>query len=206
MPTSTRLIIARHGNTFRADQNPTRVGARTDLPLTEDGEEQALKLGHHLASMNIMPSAVFTSELKRTIDTARLACVALDCAAPNTPLKFLNEIDYGPDENQTDEFVLKRLGDNALKNWDEMAVMPDDWSPRPVEILVNWKSFLKDCVTNRKDQTTMVVTSNGIARFALPHTQNGADLPMKLKTGAFGILEYDDTSSVWHVKDWNIRP
>ena len=120
--------------------------------------------------------------------------------------KFLNEIDYGPDENQTDEFVLKRLGDNALKNWDEMAVMPDDWFPRPVEILVNWKSILKDCATNRKDQTTLVVTSNGIARFALPHTKNGSNFPMKLKTGAFGILEYDDTTSGWCVKDWNIRP
>ncbi|MCB1558794.1 MAG: histidine phosphatase family protein [Alphaproteobacteria bacterium] len=203
---ATRIIIARHGNTFREGDTPTRVGARTDLPLTEGGEEQALKLGHHLASMGIKPQAVFTSELKRTIDTARLACVAMGCDTPSSPLKFLNEIDYGPDENQTDEFVIKRLGDNVLKDWDEQAVMPDDWSPRPVEILVNWKSFLKSCTENRKGQTTMVVTSNGIARFALPHTQNGANLPMKLKTGAFGILEHDDTIGNWHVKDWNIRP
>ena len=29
---TTRLIIARHGNTFEKGQTPTRVGGRTDLP------------------------------------------------------------------------------------------------------------------------------------------------------------------------------
>ena len=31
----TRIIIARHGNTFTKDQTPLRVGAGTDLPLVE---------------------------------------------------------------------------------------------------------------------------------------------------------------------------
>ena len=30
------LIIARHGNTFRPGETPTRVGSRTDLPLVEE--------------------------------------------------------------------------------------------------------------------------------------------------------------------------
>ena len=29
-------MIVRHGNTFRAGETPTRVGARTDLPLVEE--------------------------------------------------------------------------------------------------------------------------------------------------------------------------
>ena len=37
----TRLIIARHGNTFDAGDIPTRVGRRTDLPLVASGEAQA---------------------------------------------------------------------------------------------------------------------------------------------------------------------
>ena len=32
---TTRIIIARHGNTFTKEQTPTRVGGRTDLPLVE---------------------------------------------------------------------------------------------------------------------------------------------------------------------------
>ena len=31
-----KLVIVRHGNTFRAGETPTRVGARTDLPLVEE--------------------------------------------------------------------------------------------------------------------------------------------------------------------------
>ena len=31
----TRILIARHGNTFTKDQTPTRVGRHTDLPLVE---------------------------------------------------------------------------------------------------------------------------------------------------------------------------
>ena len=39
-------MIVRHGNTFRAGETPTRVGARTDLPLVE--EERARSAGRYL--------------------------------------------------------------------------------------------------------------------------------------------------------------
>ena len=41
-----RLIIARHGNTFRPGETPTRVGAGTDLPLVE--ETRARSIGRYL--------------------------------------------------------------------------------------------------------------------------------------------------------------
>ena len=41
-----KLVIVRHGNTFRAGETPTRVGARTDLPLVE--EERARSAGRYL--------------------------------------------------------------------------------------------------------------------------------------------------------------
>ncbi len=202
----TQIIIARHGNTFRSDETPTRVGARTDLPLTEDGEEQALKLGHRFKSENIKPDLVFTSQLRRTIDTARLACLAMGCSNEPHQLAFLDEIDYGPDENQTEDKVIERIGAHAIKNWDTQGIMPADWSPRPPAILLNWQNFLKDCVSQYRGKTIFIVTSNGIARFALAYMQNGRDFPLKLKTGAFGILDYDEEHEIWRVSDWNIRP
>ncbi|HPQ50867.1 MAG: histidine phosphatase family protein [Alphaproteobacteria bacterium] len=198
-----KLIIARHGNTFETDQTPTRIGARTDMQLTQAGEEQALKLGHHLKSANRIPDFIYTSCLRRTIDTARLACVAMKCHAPSEQLDFLNEIDYGVDENQPENKVIDRLGEATLKNWDKNGIMPESWTPRPPEILLNWQNFLKDCANNHNGQTIMTVTSNGIARFALAHTENGRDFPLKLSTGAYGILEFDKN---WRVSDWNLRP
>jgi 2,3-bisphosphoglycerate-dependent phosphoglycerate mutase len=200
---TTTLIIARHGNTFNLDQIPTRVGARTDLPLVESGEEQALRLGYHLKSQHIIPDLVFTSNLRRTIDTARLACVAMMCPAPNSQLTFLNEIDYGKDENMHESDVIARHGDLTLKRWDELGEMPDGWSPRPDVIINSWKFFLDGCAKEHNNKTILLITSNGIARFALKHTENGDTIPMKLSTGAYGILKYNQK---WTVTDWNIRP
>lgn len=197
------IIIARHGNTFDPDQMPTRVGARTDLPLVQSGEDQALRLGHHLKSQKLMPDIVYTSTLRRTIDTARLICVAMMCPAPNMPLPFLNEIDYGSDENKPENEVKARLGDMALKRWDELGEMPPEWSPRPHVISDSWQYFLDKCQTDLQDKTILVVTSNGIARFALNYAENGATCPLKLSTGAYGILKFQDK---WLVTDWNIRP
>lgn len=197
------LIIARHGNTFTPDQTPTRVGARTDLPLVERGEDQALRLGHHLKSQKLIPDMVFTSNLRRTIDTARLACVAMMCSAPNTPLSFLNEIDYGVDENKAEPDVIAKHGELALKRWDDLGEMPEGWSPRPDTIIDSWKFFLDGCVKEYQNKKILVITSNGIARFALNHAENGHTVPLKLSTGSYGILKYDGN---WSVTDWNIKP
>lgn len=197
------LIIARHGNTFTPDQTPTRVGARTDLPLVERGEDQALRLGHHLKSQKLIPDMVFTSNLRRTIDTARLACVAMMCSAPNTPLSFLNEIDYGADENKPEPDMIAKHGELALKRWDDLGEMPDGWSPRPDTIIDSWKFFLDGCVKEYQNKKILVITSNGIARFALNHAENGHTVPLKLSTGSYGILKYDGK---WSVTDWNIKP
>lgn len=45
-------MIVRHGNTFRAGETPTRVGARTDLPLVE--EERARSAGRYLREKGIV--------------------------------------------------------------------------------------------------------------------------------------------------------
>ena len=47
-----KLVIVRHGNTFRAGETPTRVGARTDLPLVE--EERARSAGRYLREKGIV--------------------------------------------------------------------------------------------------------------------------------------------------------
>ena len=95
---TTRLIIARHGNTFAPGDTPTRVGRRTDLPLVASGEAQARRIGDYLRRHQMVPDAVFTAPLKRSYDTARLAVEALGRNLPITIDARFSEIDYGPDE------------------------------------------------------------------------------------------------------------
>lgn len=202
---TTTLVIARHGNTFAPNEIPTRVGARTDLPLSSSGEEQALRLGYALKGNNLIPAHVYTSQLRRTIDTARLACVSMACAAENETTDFLNEIDYGPDENKPDVDVHARIGHEALERWDAEGVMPDGWSPSPEIIIQGWKNFLQKIDTKFSGKTVLAVTSNGIARFARNCAVNGQDFPLKLGTGMYGVLK-KDADGQWRMQEWNVRP
>ena len=68
----TNLLIIRHGNTFNPEDTPTRVGCRTDIPLTKSGIEQARALGHFLKQEKLCPDALYASELMRARETATL--------------------------------------------------------------------------------------------------------------------------------------
>lgn len=207
MAAMTTLIIARHGNTFDKGETPRRVGARTDLPLSESGRVQALALGHWLKQSGLYPEAVYSSELQRTKETAQIALAEAGYKEPVFPLAIFNEVDYGPDENLPEDAVIARLGTQALKDWDERAIVPQGWAFDPDRCIKDWQNFARHIVEDEQD-CVMVVTSNGIARFA-PHITGDfegfiAAHKLKISTGAVCVLEYLDER--WHVRDWNIRP
>ena len=203
----TTLIIARHGNTFCPDDIPTRVGCKTDLSLVESGRDQAKKIGLWLKDQGLYPEVVYSAQLKRTMETATLAIQALGYKQPVYPLAIFDEIDSGPDENQPEKKVLERLGQEALDQWNNNAIVPEGWNFDPEECIQNWQNFARHVVEDEQD-CVMVVTSNGIARFA-PHITDNFDAfkshhTLKLSTGALGIFTFDQ--SRWSAKDWNIRP
>lgn len=205
----TTLIIARHGNTFNKGETPTRVGALTDLPLVESGREQAAAIGRYIKeNRHLTPDVVYSSNLQRTIDTARIAVKASGVMNPVYPLDMFNEINYGPDENKPENEVIARLGVEALQKWDEEAIVPDGWLADPRLIIKNWIDFADQIAAHDDNETVLVVTSNGIARFA-PHITGDFEgfrktHDIKLATGALGILKLKDGR--WSVEGWNIRP
>lgn len=213
----TTLIIARHGNTFGPGDTPTRVGAKTDLPLVDKGLKQAQALGRYLKDNNLIPDVAYSSTLMRTKQTAEIALKEAGKSLPVYALGIFDEIDYGPDENKPEAEVIARIGKEAIAAWDKNAIVPDGWEVDPDETIRDWQSFAHqatkthDTVTNNVldiDETVLVVTSNGIARFA-PHITNNFDAfvekySIKLPTGALGILRFTDDN--WHIVDWGIVP
>ncbi|MDX2346108.1 MAG: histidine phosphatase family protein [Legionella sp.] len=200
----THLIIARHGNTFGPGDTPTRVGARTDIPLLQSGIEQAKSIHTYFKKNHIKPDIIYSSELKRTQQTAEHACPNM----PITPLACFNEIDYGPDENQTEADVIARIGQSAIDAWNQHAIVPPGWQVNPRAIIQNWLNFGAMLQKKHANQTIFVVTSNGIARFA-PYLTNNFDAfcenhAIKLKTGALSAFSYINTA--WQVNYWNLRP
>lgn len=191
------LLIARHGNTFDKDDVIRRVGRGTDLPLSESGQRQAVLLGEYLKQFHPEISAVYTSTLKRTIQTATIALAVMHSTLHVTQSDIFDEIDYGPDEGKPETEVVARLGETALQQWDQACVVPEGWKVDPKAITENWENFATDIQHKYANKTVLVITSNGIARFAPKHK-------VKLSTGAVSLVTIENNS--WHAQFTNRKP
>ena len=100
------VSIARHGNT--AWTHSGQHTGLTDLPLTPDGERNAVRLGERLKGMNF--AKVFTSPLQRASKTCELA--GYGRVAETDP--DLVEWNYGKYEGLTSAQILKERPDWQL--------------------------------------------------------------------------------------------
>lgn len=179
------VTIVRHGNTFDADQEPRRIGARTDLPLVASGRDQARALGRCFADQGRIFDRALAAPLQRT--RATLDCIL--ASQPQTPVvesvDWLTEIDHGPDEGQPDSHVVARIGQDALVAWDREARAPDGWIVDSDRRIAGWQDLWEGGRGH-----VLIVTSNGAARFALLSDERlrgqASALPsLKLRTGAY---------------------
>jgi probable phosphoglycerate mutase len=199
---SALVYIVRHGNTFDKGDVVTRVGGRTDLPLSSSGRNQAKALAGHFSRAGIRFATARSGPLKRTRETAS-AILAADPAAPDLLTElFLREIDYGPDENRPEDEVIARIGKPALEAWERDSIPPPGWRVDPAAIVANWQELLSDL--GKEQGAHLIVTSNGIARFALA-AAGDARQDAKLATSAWGVIELDPKGDA-RVTQWNLRP
>ncbi len=209
MSMRTRLLIARHGNTFGSGDVVKRVGT-TDLPLVESGLKQGAMLGAYLKQNDLIPDVIFTSKLKRTVQTAEQAQRSMQTNLPTETLSIFNEIDYGPDENQPEEQVIARVGVEALRAWENIARVPAGWKVDPLELINHWQDFSDRLLRDYAGKTILVVTSNGIARFAPYLTGDfaafSARYDIKISTGALCVFENSLPAKVWGCLKWNVKP
>ncbi len=209
---SRTVYIVRHGNTFDQGDIVTRVGARTDLPLSSSGRVQGEALARHFADQGLVFSAAFSSPLQRTMRTAQMIIAGQEIIAGQDraleiePVEFLREIDYGPDENRPEREVIERIGQPALDLWEGEARVPDGWQIDTGAVTDAWRDFLTG-LGQTATGPALVVTSNGIARFALQLAMAGnhGDYTLKLSTGAYGIIQVGQDGAM-AVADWNVRP
>lgn len=217
------LIIARHGNTFRPGETPTRVGAHTDLPLVE--EDRARGIGRYLKQKGLVPSRILAAPLQRTLNTARLAAEELGNPCPVQPDARFTEVDYGPDENKTEPEVMARLGRlaagagvealspeqveqlgaAAIDLWNAQAIVPDGWVVDVPAIIAAWQQLADEVA---EDETLLCVSSNGVIRFA-PHITGDyaafcADHDIKVPTGGVCIFTCGE-DGVWRCIEWGVK-
>ncbi len=109
-----KLILLRHGQSTWNLEN--RFTGWIDVPLTPLGEREATRAGEHIRDIHL--DEVFTSVLKRAIDTTTLA---LKGAGQEGALvrqdAALNERMYGDLQGLNKADVAKRFGDEQVKIW-----------------------------------------------------------------------------------------
>lgn len=206
-----KLLLVRHGNTFAPGDTPVRVGANEDLPLTAEGEAQALALAEQLATANLCPDVFICGPLKRTRHHTDIIMTHLAAPGSATIDARLTEIDYGPWGGLSDDQIVARFGTQAeqeLRAWDEKSEMPATWAPRPAEITANLRALTNEIAAATGGGTALICSSNGILRFFLELTADGlahhqAAGRAKMSTGAASMLEITDGTA--RVLFWNLK-
>ena len=89
-----KLVLLRHGQS--AWNKTNQFTGWVDVPLTEQGEAEAKRGGELLKEKNVLPDIVFTSLLRRAINTANVALDEADRLwIPVKRSWRLNERHYG---------------------------------------------------------------------------------------------------------------
>lgn len=113
-----RLVIMRHGESTWTDKAVNRFAGWVDVPLTERGREQARHAGELMRDAGILPDALFTSVLRRTIESADLALDVVDRMwVPVIRTWRLNERHYGSFQGQTRPAMRERYGDELFRTY-----------------------------------------------------------------------------------------
>jgi broad specificity phosphatase PhoE len=153
---ATRILLVRHGAT---EWNHTkRAQGHADIALDDEGRQQARHVANELAGENI--AAVYSSDLKRALDTAALIAAAHHVGVGVDPA--FREIDQG-------EWEGLRV-DEIKRRW------PDLWGPArhycarpggesPQQVRARALAGLARVVAKHPGETVAVVTHGGTIRW-----------------------------------------
>jgi broad specificity phosphatase PhoE len=198
----TKILLARHGNTFGPGDTPVWVGAKEDLPLVESGEAQATALGMALAEAGLTPGRIVCGPLKRTRRAAEIVAGLTGFAGTPEIDDRLKEIDYGSWGGKSNDEIVAEFGQAALDTWDRHHRRPDgvDWSPDEATLKANALAAMRDAAAG---PLTLVVTSNGVLRY-MHGALSGPDGNAKVKTGHVCAADIDGGTGTRLF--WNEKP
>lgn len=196
------IVFARHGNTFEAGQPAVWVGARTDLPLTSEGLNQAARVVDYLKQNDVAPKTVIAGPLRRTREFAGVVAEAFGRELEID--EGLVELDYGKWEGLDNRTVTEQFGQEALSAWEQSLIWPSaaDWGESREAV----EKRLRDVLArvSERDQPVFVCTSNGILR-VFRYLIDGTEGPTgKVKTGAICVLDRNERRSSLDI--WDYRP
>ena len=124
-----KLVLLRHGQS--AWNKTNQFTGWVDVPLTEQGVEEAKRGGELLKEKNVLPDIVFTSLLRRAINTANIALDSADRLwIPVERNWRLNERHYGALQGKNKSEIRQEYGDEKFMIWRRSyATPPPEFDP-----------------------------------------------------------------------------
>lgn len=189
-----RLYLVRHGETeWSLSRQHT---GRTDIPLTEEGEQDARKLGERLRAVRFSHS--FTSPMQRAQRTCTLT--GLTPVAEIEP--DLAERDYGDYEGQRSADIRKKRPDwNIFRDGCPQGEMPAQVSDRADRLIARLRGLRGNVALFSHGQFLCVLAARWIG---LPLTEGPHFL---LGTASLSILGYNPAHpKIRVIALWNVSP
>ena len=192
-----RLLLVRHGETTWNEAG--RYQGWTDTSLSRRGEETARRIGKRLRERGVTKHALWASDLKRAVETARMAFGL----QPLTDRR-LRELDFGIFAGRTREENRRRFGDR-FDAWVEHRGRPlppggetlEDFSAR----VAHWLAQVRR--RTPPSGTVVAVTHGGVIRALVRPFVAQEHHP---ENGEITVLRWAESSSHPTVSRWSPDP
>ena len=150
------IYIIRHGQTEKNKAN--LLQGRSEHPLNETGIRQAQEAGEWFAEQGIIFDAVFSSPLKRAIDTGKIAAGKGSDFRPDIDERLI-EMEYGPYEG----LDLRMPPPEIIEFFSDFVhnPAPDGMEQLP-EVIARVGSFLEE-IRERAEAENILVSTHAIA-------------------------------------------
>ena len=148
-----KLIIVRHGETV---ENANRIcQGQEGGHLSKKGKMQAKKLAKRLKKEKL--DAVYSSDLKRTVDTAREI------------MKFHRHVPLYLDKRIRERFFGDYQGTSYEKDWDWQSIAEDPKSciESDLQMCKRISNFVEEILSKHFGETVLVVSHGGVKKILL---------------------------------------
>jgi 2,3-bisphosphoglycerate-dependent phosphoglycerate mutase len=192
-----KLVLIRHGQSLWNLEN--RFTGWVDVPLTAQGEQEAIKAGEKLRGMEFQ--VAYTSVLTRAQKTLDLVLGAMGVTIPIIRDQALNERHYGDLQGLNKADTAKQYGDAQVKIWRRSY----DVRPPNGEALKNTAErtlpFFERCILGdiRQGKNVLVVAHGNSNRSIVMRLDNLSEkevIELNLDTGVPLVYDMDESGNV----------
>ncbi|RYG45521.1 2,3-bisphosphoglycerate-dependent phosphoglycerate mutase [bacterium] len=185
-----KLILVRHGQSIWNLQD--RFTGWVDVPLTEQGREEAQRAGELLKGISL--DIAYTSNLQRAQDTLKLIMESMGIALPTIRNQALNERAYGDLEGLNKARTAEKFGADQVKIWRRSYDVPPPGGESLADTAARTLPFFERCILGDiQDGRNVLVVAHGNSNRSIVMKLDGLskEQVLELNLGTAVPLVYD---------------